>query len=82
MKKINILGTDYIIKEENLLDGIDGQADKITKTIRLDLSLNSRNNERDVERKDLYKNQVLRHEVIHAIMYESGLDCSCNPIHK
>lgn len=70
--KANILGTTYKIKRKNLKDAdVDGWFDGTSKTI--------------VIRKDNYNNVVnfeylmkkqLRHEIIHAFLYESGLDCN------
>ena len=79
MQKVNILGTEYTIcfgKESdfpNLKDN-DGYTDTSSKEIIIDdMSVH----EGDVSAKrniDAYKNQVLRHEIIHAFLAESGLD--------
>ena len=70
--KADILGTTYKIKRKNLKNAdVDGWFDGTSKTI--------------VIRKDNYNNvgnfeqlmkKQLRHEIIHAFLYESGLDCN------
>ena len=70
--KVNILGTTYKIKRKNLKDAdVDGWCDNTSKTI--------------IIRKDNYNNagnfeylmkKQLRHEIIHAFLSESGLDCN------
>ena len=70
--KVDILGTTYKIKRKKLKDAdVDGWCDNTSKTI--------------IIRKDNYNNagnfeylmkKQLRHEIIHAFLYESGLDCN------
>lgn len=78
--KINVLGTEYIIREateseDATLTGKDGYCDSSTKICVIDRmenpDVNSKKNMQD------YKNSVKRHELIHAFLYESGLD-SCS----
>lgn len=76
--KVNILGTEYNIMfdvpEEEMPDNADGCMDNSTKTIRIVLLKTDRNSLQDMEE---YKCKVLRHEIIHAFMYESGMwNCS------
>lgn len=69
---VDILGTTYKIKRKKLKDeNVDGWCDNTSKTI--------------VIRKDNYNNvgnfeylvkKQLRHEIIHAFLSESGLDCN------
>lgn len=75
--KVNILGTEYAIynrdeKDNPLLEMRDGYTDCSTHEIVL---CNKRD---DCELQDYesYKKAVLRHEIIHAFLYESGLDAS------
>lgn len=78
--KINVLGTEYTINEatENedpKLTGKDGYCDSSTKTCVIDRLENT-----DIDsmgNMEEYKNSVKRHELIHAFLYESGLD-SCS----
>lgn len=76
---VNVLGTKYTIKESNKvadpnLENNDGYCDHTTKTIVIDTFKDSPGSLEDLES---YKKQVIRHELIHAFLYESGLDaCS------
>ena len=76
---VNILGTKYTIKESNkvadvTLEHADGYCDHTTKTIVIDTFKNFPGSLEDLES---YKKQVVRHELIHAFLFESGLDaCS------
>ncbi len=82
--KINILGTKYkiLIREELQdvkLEGLNGYCDITTKEIVI------RNFKKIEDPKvlgnleELYKT-TLRHEIIHAFLYESGLYASSNDI--
>ena len=77
-QKVNILGSDWEVVEGNsteypTLMGCDGYTDSSVKR----LVINSMDDfEKDAEAKaDLkaYKRQVIRHELIHAFLEESGL---------
>lgn len=73
---VNVLGTEYVIyerreEEDAKLKENDGYCDSSTKEIVVCVY------ETDVMNKgnmQAYKNQVLRHEIIHAFLAESGLD--------
>lgn len=70
--KVNILGTDYEVKYLELKDeGIDGDCDSTTHIIRV--RTDNTNNLGNM--KELQK-VTLRHELIHAFLFESGLGCS------
>lgn len=76
---VNVLGVKYDIKESNKLDDYnlesnDGYCDHSTKSIVIDTFQESPDSMKDLES---YRKQVIRHELIHAFLYESGLDaCS------
>lgn len=76
---VNVLGVKYTIKESNKvadvnLENNDGYCDPSTKTIVIDTFKNFPGSLNDLES---YKKQVIRHELIHAFLYESGLNgCS------
>lgn len=78
MKKVNILGTEWMVvesdieRDENLADN-DGYCDTSIKVCVID-NMKFDEGKRD-SKKDLnvYKRQVYRHEVIHAFLHESGL---------
>ncbi len=72
---VNILGTDYTIEErtqdedEILNDSTDGYCDKTVKLI----VVGNDPDKSDLKDYDEYKKLVLRHEIIHAFLFESGL---------
>ena len=78
IKIVNILGTEYTIefgtyKDFPALNEIDGYTDTSSKQIIVDdMSFAEGNVD---SKKDLksYQKSVIRHEVIHAFLYESGL---------
>uniref|UniRef100_UPI004057A15C hypothetical protein n=1 Tax=Acetatifactor sp. TaxID=1872090 RepID=UPI004057A15C len=77
-KKVNILGTDYNIKfvpEEELDErGINGYCDESTKKIVVGAF---KPGEEKLEDLHIYQKKVLRHEITHAFLFESGLaECS------
>lgn len=70
--KVSILGTEYTIQklsrnEDSYLKNYDGYCDKTSKRI----VVNTDNN--DLDNVEVYIKKVLRHEIIHAFLYESGL---------
>lgn len=76
MKKVvRILGTRYTILTDvpNALmpDGADGCMDQSIRTIKIakfgEPTIN------DLQDNKSYENKVLRHEIIHAFLYESGV---------
>lgn len=76
--KFNVLGTEYTIVQGNgvmfpELTTMDGYTDTSTKTIVVDDMSDMK--DQDGAKKDLdnYKKQVIRHEIIHAFLYECGL---------
>ena len=79
--KVNILGTEWNIefksqKDDPLLETKDGYTDESTKKIVVDnmdvISVDSKKNMYE------YKKRVVRHEIVHAFLTESGLDGSGN----
>lgn len=73
--KVNILGTEYRIKildksNDPLLCKCDGYCDKTVKEI----VLATKDNDCEIKDYDVYQRGVLRHEIIHAFLTESGLD--------
>ena len=85
MKKINILGVDYILeyktkKEDSMLETRDGYTDTYLKRIVV-VKDKDFCDSWDKEAIEIYKKKVLRHEIIHAYLYESGLDVNSNKIY-
>ena len=76
---INVLGTEYKIKENcNIIDYTplnDNEAytDFTTKEIIIGKYTKENN---DVANIQNHINKVKRHEIIHSFLYESGLDCN------
>ena len=76
---VNVLGTKYTIKESNkvmdqTLENCDGYCDASIKVIVIDSFKEFTGSKKDLES---YKKQVIRHELVHAFLFESGLDgCS------
>lgn len=77
--KIKVLGTEYTIEyrkrgdDENLQD-CDGYIDTSIKLIVIEDIQPEAGNKKDLKS---YQKQVLRHEIIHAYLFESGLDVNC-----
>lgn len=72
-RKVNILGTPYTISERSeaddpLLQGCDGYCDWTTKTIVAEREMVGTLGDMDV-----YVRKVIRHEIVHAFLFESGL---------
>ena len=76
---INVLGTLYSISckdsnEDKLLRNCDGYTDKTTKQI----VITKMPEENELGCFDVYRKKVLRHEIIHAFLFESGLHGNAN----
>ena len=72
--KVNILGTEYTIEErtveeDSYLSNCDGYCDKSTKEI----VVAKQKPDNDLSNYDWYRKKVMRHEIIHAFLHESGL---------
>lgn len=77
---INILGTEYRVKyqeqEDNpKFDEVDGYIDNATKEIYIMIQKSDKNS---VSNTSYHQDCVLKHEIIHAFLYESGLDTQTN----
>lgn len=70
--KINILGTEYTIEPRNLkYENYDGFTDNTNKLIVI-----RSDNQNNVGDFDFLQKKQLRHEIIHAFLSESGLQCN------
>ena len=72
---VNVLGTEYSINETNQLDDaylndMDGYCDHTTKSIVIDTFNPLPGSVKNLEE---YKKQVIRHELVHAFLFEAGL---------
>lgn len=75
VKKINVLGTEYTIiidaNDELLPEDADGAMDHSLKRIVIaKFDEPDRNSIKDL---NVYRKKVIRHEILHAFLYESGL---------
>lgn len=81
MKKINILGTEYTLIESTQAEnkdlyGVDGYCDTSIKECVVE-KMEATGEIRQKKNLPEYKKSVMRHEIIHAFLFESGLDtCS------
>lgn len=76
--KANILGTEYKVsiknrREDAKLTTRDGYTDYSVKKIVV-VDVESEKDENSVEDVSTYLKNVMRHETIHALFYESGMD--------
>ncbi|MGF1918977.1 hypothetical protein [Enterococcus faecalis] len=76
--KVNVLGVEYTIytevteEDKSYMKGNDGIADFTTKEIFIaPLDEDDPYSMKDMK---VYENRTIRHEIIHAILFESGLD--------
>lgn len=74
MQTVNILGTEYTIEElsseqDESLKQCDGYCDKTTRKI----VICKKEKNCDLGDFTVHKNKVLRHEIIHAFHFESGI---------
>jgi hypothetical protein len=72
--KIDILGTKYTVQvlpktEDKFLEQVDGYCDKTSKKI----VVKAKDETCELEDFEIYKKTCLRHEIIHAFLFESGL---------
>lgn len=78
-KKVSILGTEYtiIFAKDGVgkLARMDGYTDDSTKEIVVAILEPDENSKADL---GSYQKKVLRHEIVHAFLSESGLDASSN----
>lgn len=78
---VNVLGTDYVIKfrskddDEHLVDSL-GYTDFYKKEIIVADDLLQYGGTDDKVRNELVNNHTIRHEIVHAFFFESGLDGS------
>ena len=73
--KVNVLGTVYKIKYIPSLDGRGGETDFYTQEIRISEQEDVPAEYKTDNLKEMQRH-VLRHELIHAFLFESGMDQS------
>lgn len=85
IQSVNVLGVAYDIfyatKEEfRALETVDGYTDTSTRQIIID-DMSSVEGEPDAKGDlDEYRKNVVRHEIIHAFLHESGLAANSNSV--
>lgn len=83
MKMVNILGTEYTLEikqkadDKYLKDGSrDGYCDKTSRKI----VVRSEDEESELDEYEVYLKSIIRHEIVHAFLFESGLhENFCHP---
>lgn len=75
---VNVLGVEYTIKQSDKvkdlqLESCDGYCDHTTKTIVIDTFQNYQGQPDALGNLNDYEKKVIRHELIHAFLFESGL---------
>ena len=77
-RTVNILGTEYTIETRELRgEDIDGFTDNTSKLIVI-----RSDNENNVGDFEYLQKKQLRHEIVHAFMSESGLQCNWQHIEQ
>jgi hypothetical protein len=79
-KSVNVLGTEYKIHihtedDDEKLKECNGYCDKTTKDIVIVDMSNTKSN---LGNPDWYSAKLLRHEIVHAFLFESGLHENTN----
>lgn len=80
IKSINVMGTEYKVlekgkEEDKILEQADGYCDLYNKAIVIDKKLLANTSTKNAS---ALRDSVMRHELVHAMMYESGLDLQCS----
>ena len=70
---VNILGTEYEVVNWEELNDCDGLCDWSTRKLKVCKTLYEASKEGELQNKRRHAEKVLRHEVIHAFLHESGL---------
>lgn len=73
-KTVDVLGVKYSVyelskKEDKFLENADGYCDKTTKKI----VITTKGDDNQLEDFEVYRKGILRHELLHAFLFESGL---------
>lgn len=82
-KSISIMGELWHIKEGTEeefpgLIGVDGYTDSSVRTIVIEATITECDDPQAKVNLEEYKKVVIRHEIIHAFLYESGLEGNTN----
>lgn len=83
---VNVLGVDYTVEfkekgQDFYFDQVDGYCDSSTKCIVVKKFTEAERKEPNAFGDlDSYQKKVLRHELVHAFLYESGLSSNANGV--
>lgn len=78
-QSVNILGTEYKIVFVPSLNDRGGETDFYTKTIKISEFEDALELDLTSDKRELQKH-ILRHELVHAFLFESGLNANSNGI--
>lgn len=73
-KSVNILGTDYSLEFDFDSKEADGEARFYEKKIKIRPTENMLDDDATEEAKKIRQKEVVRHELLHSILYEAGAD--------
>lgn len=76
-QSVNILGTEYKIMLVPSLNDRGGETDFYTKTIKISEFEDAPELDLTSDKRELQKH-ILRHELVHAFLFESGLNANSN----
>jgi hypothetical protein len=69
-QRVSVLGEKWTIERDADLTNVDGIADKTTRIVQIAEMEPGTDTVKDLES---YKRKVTRHELVHALLFESGL---------
>ena len=77
--KVNVMGTEYTVEiltkeDDEFLKKADGYCDKTSKRI----VVKAKDETNELDDYSVYEKTVLRHEIVHAFLFESGLHNNFN----
>ena len=82
-REVDILGVKYSIsyktpKEDKALEELAGYTDFYSKRIVVEDRKTQKRDAKDTTNIQGYEEKILKHEIVHAYLYESGLDVNSN----
>lgn len=84
--RVNVLGVDYAVEfrmksEDSDLERADGYCDTSTKSIVVrGYTEEEKKDPLSLKNLEQYQKKVVRHELVHAFLYESGLSVNTNGV--
>ena len=76
MLRVDILGQEYVIVDDGsiLKDGLDGMAQSYDHVIRVRPLNELLSETEDINTKKAYRRELIRHEIMHCVFRECGLE--------